>query len=187
MVPAYGLSYHKLALLYVAPVVGGALGIPIGHYLFDLVGKLWARRANGIVAPEARLIPLWLVLPLKIAGYNMIGQSIGHRWSIWVLAVGWGMHNLATILTTTAVGAYLIDAYPEAAGESAAWLNFARTVSGFAAGYFHINWGVAMGVPLEYGIQTAIMGGAFLVFVVPLTVWGRRIRELQGHLKFATN
>jgi hypothetical protein len=114
----------------VAPVVGGALGIPIGHYLFDFIGKLWAKRANGIVAPEARLVPLWLVLPLKIAGYNMIGLSIGHTWNIWILAIGWGMHNLATILTTTAVGAYLIDAYPEASGESAAWLNFARTVSG---------------------------------------------------------
>jgi hypothetical protein len=159
----------------------------VGHYLFDFIGKLWAKRHNGIVAPEARLIPLWLVLPLKIVGYNMIGLSIERQWSIWVLAVGWGMHNLATILTTTAVGAYLIDAYPEASGESAAWLNFARTVSGFAAGYFHINWGQDVGVELEYGIQTAMMAAAFLVFVVPLTIWGRRIRDWQGHLKFTTN
>lgn len=128
--PAYNLTYHKLALLYVAPVVGGALGIPVGHFLFDFVGKLWAKRSGGIIAPEARLIPLWLVLPLKIAGYNMIGLSISRHWNIWILAVGWGMHNISTVLTTTAVGAYLIDAYPEAAGESAAWLNFARTVSG---------------------------------------------------------
>jgi MFS family permease len=132
VVPAYQLTYHKLALLYVAPVVGGALGIPVGHFLFDFIGKVWARRpsANGIIAPEARLIPLWLVLPLKIVGYNLIGLSIEKGWNIWVLAVGWGMHNLSTILTTTAVGAYLIDAYPEASGESAAWLNFARTTAG---------------------------------------------------------
>jgi hypothetical protein len=44
-----------------------------------------------------------------------------------------------------------------------------------------------MGVEKEYGIQTAIMGVAFLVFIVPLTIWGRKLRDLQGHLKFTTN
>ncbi|RMZ83533.1 hypothetical protein DV736_g6610, partial [Chaetothyriales sp. CBS 134916] len=49
--------------------------------------------------------------------------------------LGWGMHNFATIITTTAVGTSLLDAYPVAGGECAAWLNFARALSGFIVGY----------------------------------------------------
>lgn len=44
-----------------------------------------------------------------------------------------------------------------------------------------------MGVELEYGIQTAVMGGAFLLLIVPLTIFGQKLRILQGHLKFVTN
>lgn len=97
------------------------------------------------------------------------------------------MHNLSTILTTSAVSAYLIDAYPEASGESAAWLNFARTLAGFVVGYIQLNWATSAGVEKEYGIQTAIMGGAFVLFVIPLTVMGSRLRKIQGPLKFKTN
>ncbi|KAK5952314.1 hypothetical protein OHC33_006787 [Knufia fluminis] len=187
LVPAYQLDYYGLASIYCSPVIGAILGIPLGHFLFDFIGRLWARRHNGIIAPEARLIPLWIVLPLKIAGYNMIGVTMQRHLNIWVLIVGWGMHNLATILTTSAVSAYLIDCYPEASGESAAWLNAVRTLAGFILGYVQINWAHSAGTEIEYGIQTAIMGGAFLVFVVPTTIFGSRIRKIQGPLKFKTN
>lgn len=123
LVPAYKLDYYGLAAIYCAPVIGAFLAVPIGYFLFDFIGKIWARRHNGVISPEARLIPIWLVLPLKIAGYNMIGVTMGQHLNIWILIIGWGMHNLATVLTTSAVGAYLIDCYPEASGESAAWLN----------------------------------------------------------------
>lgn len=205
--PAYRFNYYNLATLYIAPVVGAILGIPIGHFLFDICGKLWAKRHGGIIEPEARLLPIWLIMPLKIAGYNMIGVTLGRHWNVNILAVGWvshvfllssvtsqttdihsqAMHNLSTILTTSAVSAYLIDAYPEASGESAAWLNFARTLAGFIIGYVQIEWAHASGPELEYGIQTAIMGGVFLLFIVPLTFFGKTIRRKQGPLKFKTN
>jgi len=187
VVPAYQLDYYGLAAIYCAPVLGAILCIPLGHYLFDIIGKIWAKRHNGIIDPEARLIPLWIVLPLKLAGYNMIGLTMQRHLNIWVLIVGWGMHNFSTVLTTSAVASYLIDCYPEASGESAAWLNAVRTLAGFILGYVQLNWATASGTEVEYGIQSAIMGGAFLLFVVPLTFFGSRIRKVQGPLKFKTN
>lgn len=102
----------------------------VGHFLFDWIGKLYARYHGGRLEPENRLIILYLILPLKIIGYNLIGVTLHNprTWSYWVLAVGWAMHNFATIVTTTAVGAYLLDSYPEAGGECAAWINFSRTL-----------------------------------------------------------
>lgn len=128
--PAYSFSFRNLAAIYSAPVVGAILGLVVGHFLFDLIGRLYARYHNGRLEPENRLIILYLVLPLKIIGYNLIGVTLhnAQTWSWWVLAIGWAMHNFATIITTTAVGAYLLDAYPEAGGECAAWINFARTL-----------------------------------------------------------
>jgi MFS family permease len=136
IVPAYNFGFLNLAAIYTAPVLGAVLGLGIGHFLFNGVAKIWARYHGGVIAPENRLIAIWLVLPLKMIGYNFIGSTLqnAHSWSYWVLAVGWAMHNFATIITTSAVGAYLLDAYPEAAGECAALLNFARTLAGFIIG-----------------------------------------------------
>lgn len=141
IIPAYNFSYRNLAAIYTAPVVGAILGLVIGHFMFDLVAKLWAKRHGGRIDPENRLIVLWLVLPFKLIGYNLIGVTLhnAQTWSYWVLAVGWAMHNFATIVTTAAVGAYLLDAYPEAGGECAAWLNFARTLGGFIVGYIQVS------------------------------------------------
>jgi MFS family permease len=137
VIPAYNFDFLNLAALYVAPVVGAVLGLLVGYFLFDLIEKIWARYHKGVIAPENRLVILWLVLPFKLIGYNLIGATLenSRTWSFWVLAVGWGLHNFATVVTTSAVGAYLLDAYPEAAGECAGLINFARTLGGFIVGY----------------------------------------------------
>jgi hypothetical protein len=186
IIPEYGWGFRNLAAIYTAPVVGAILGLIIGHFLFDFLGRLYARFHHGKIDPEARLIVLWLILPLKIVGYNLIGISLEQHWSYWVIAVGWGMHNFATIVTTTAVGAYMIDAYPEAPGESAAWLNFSRTLGGFVVGYFQIGWAHSAGTQTAYGIQSGIMAVAFLLIMV-LQFGGKRLRAMQPSLHFKTN
>ncbi|EXJ65526.1 hypothetical protein A1O7_01867 [Cladophialophora yegresii CBS 114405] len=187
ILPAYSFDFRNLAALYVAPVVGAVLGLIVGHFLFGLIEKVWARYHNGVIAPENRLVIIWLVLPLKLVGYNLIGATLqnARTWSFYVLAVGWALHNFATIITTAAVGAYLLDAYPEAAGESAALINFARTLGGFIVGYIQINWVSSAGAQTAYGIQTGIMGAAFFI-VVFLQFFGARLRHAQGPLKFKT-
>ncbi|KAF2758375.1 MFS general substrate transporter [Pseudovirgaria hyperparasitica] len=182
-IPGYNLRPSGLAALYVAPIVGAIIGMASGHFLFDITGKLYAKRNGGRLEPESRLLPLWLVLPTKIIGYNLIGSALEHRWNIYVLAVGWGLHNFSTIFTTSAVSAYVADAYPAVSGESAAWLNFARALGGFIVGYVQISWAESSGTQVEYGIQSAIMGAAFVFFVVPLQIWGRTLRHRFGPVK----
>ncbi|KIX00338.1 uncharacterized protein Z518_10477 [Rhinocladiella mackenziei CBS 650.93] len=188
IVPAFNFDYRNLAAIYTAPVVGAVLGLVLGHFLFDFIAKLYAKRHGGRIEPECRLIILWLILPIKIVGYNLIGVTLhqARTWSWWPLAIGWCMHNFATIVTTTAVGAYLLDAYPEAGGECAAWLNFARTLGGFIVGYIQINWANKAGTQTEYGIQSGIMAAAFIL-VVFLQFFGAKLRHAQGPLNFKTN
>jgi MFS family permease len=185
IIPAYNFSFRDLAAIYSAPVIGAILGLFCGHFLFDIIGSMYAKRHRGTIIPEARLIIIWFILPFKIIGYNLIGTTLSQHWSFWVLAVGWLMHNFATIITTTAVNAYLIDAYPEASGECAAWLNASRSLGGFIIGYFQLPWATTQGPQVEYGIQSAVMAAAFIVIVF-LQFFGPKLRRIQGPLKFKT-
>lgn len=81
--------------------------------------------------------------------------------------------------------AYVIDAYPHASGETAAWLNAARTFGGFAVGYVQIIWAQAQGTQKEFGIQSGIVAAVFGVVVV-LQFFGARMRRWQGQLEFKT-
>lgn len=185
IIPAYNFSFRNLAAIYTAPVIGAVLGLVVGHFLFDIIGSIYAKYHQGRIEPEARLIMIWLVLPLKLIGYNLIGTGLEKHWSYYVVAFGWGMHNFSTIATTAAVGAYLIDAYPEASGESAAWLNFSRTIAGFIIGYIQLNWAAKSGTMVEYGIQSGIMAAAFLIIVF-LQFFGKKLRLKQGPCNFKT-
>ena len=84
------------------------------------------------------------------------------------------------------VNAYNLDAYPEGAGEVAAWINSSRTTGGFLVSYFNIEWAAKQGPARSFGTQAAICAGAFLL-VVALQSWGRRLRLWAGPLKSKTN
>lgn len=135
IVPEYHFNYNQLAGVYVAPILGAIVAQVGGHWMHDFIGHQYMKRHNGVIVPEARLIIIWFVTPLYIIGMNLIGSSITKDWSYVVLAVGWFLHNFATVVLTTALYAYCLDAYPEGSGEVAAWLNAGRTWGGFVVGY----------------------------------------------------
>ena len=185
IVPEYHFNYNQLAGVYVAPILGAVFALVGGHWMHDFIGHMYMRRHNGVIVPEARLIIIWLVTPLYIIGMNLIGSSITKDWSYVVLAVGWFLHNFATVVLTTALYAYCLDAYPEGSGEVAAWLNAGRTWGGFVVGYVQVNWVVAEGAQKAYGIQSAIVAVAFFM-IVGLQFFGAKLRRMQGPMNFKT-
>jgi hypothetical protein len=184
IIPTYNLTYSSLAAIYAAPVVGALLGLAAGHFLFDLLGAHQARHYNGKIEPEARLVILCFITPFKMLCFVLIGSTLEDHESCWILAVSWALHTCTTVITTTAVGAYLIDAYPEASGECAAWLNFARTLGGFIVGYFQLNWVNAQGSEEVFIIEASIMGAAFVLAII-IGLWGKKWRR-GGTLGFKT-
>ncbi|KPI45407.1 uncharacterized protein AB675_479 [Cyphellophora attinorum] len=184
IIPTYNFNYRALAAIYAAPVVGALLGLAAGHFLFDLLGAHQARHYNGKTEPEDRLLILCFITPFKVLGFVLIGSTLEDHESYWILAVGWTLHTCTTVITTTAVGAYLIDAYPEASGECAAWLNFARTLGGFIVGYFQLNWVNAQGSEGVFLIEASITAAAF-VLAIGLGLRGKKWRR-GGTLAFKT-
>lgn len=167
-------------------MVATVLGEITGHFAFDLSAKSYMKRHNGHLEPEARLIPVWFATPLMVLGIVLLGFSLQNDWHYIVTAVTWGLFVYGIIICTTAINSYLLDAYPEASGEVAAWINFGRTVGGFIITYFEIPWIEAMGARNALGVQASIVAAGF-GFIIVLQFFGKRLREFSGGVHFATD
>ena len=49
--------------------------------------------------------------------------------------------------------------------------------------YFEIKWAEKEGTERSLGIQAAIVGAAVVVFVLPLQIWGKKMRVWQGKIE----
>jgi amino acid transporter len=167
-------------------MVATVLGELAGHWAFDIVAKIYMKRNNGRLDPEVRLIPVWIATPIMVLGIVLLGQSLERLWHYMVTAVVWSMYVFGIMICTTSINSYLLDAYPEASGEVAAWINFGRTLGGFIITYFEVNWVLSQGAESALGIQAAIVAASFGIIVI-LQIFGKRLRLAQGSVNFATD
>ena len=100
-----------------------------------------------------------------------------------VVTVFYGVQVAGIMIATTAVNAYLLDAYPEGSGEVDARLCFGRVWGGFMATYVNIPWATKDGPAKALGIQAAIVIGAMVIILV-LQLFGKRLRQAQGPMLF---
>lgn len=103
-----------------------------------------------------------------------------------VIAVMFATQLAGIMISTVALNAYLLDAYPEGSGEVGAWIVIGRAFGGFMATYVELNW-VAKDGPLRaLGAQAGIAAASGLLVLV-LGLWGKRMRSAQGRMNFAMN
>lgn len=174
-----------LGFLYFAPVIAAILGEIAGHWLHDSLATLYMRRNAGTLDPEARLLAIYLSTPFMLAGLVLIGFCLQHGYHYMVTAVAWGLYVFGIMITTVALNAYNLESYPEASGEVAAWINFARTTGGFIVSYFQVRWASAMGPQRSFGVQAGVTAAVFLL-VVLLHLFGKRLRAWSGPLNLKT-
>lgn len=158
----------------------------MGHYVHDAIGRLYQRRHASRLEPEARLWAIWISTPFIISGLILLGFALQNAYHYMIAALGWGLYVFGIMITTTAISAYLLDSYPEASGEVAAWLNWARVLGGFIISYFQVKWAEKQGATKSFGIQAAICLFAFF-FILILQVWGKRLRIWSGQPRFKTS
>lgn len=133
--------------------------------------------------PEARLIIIYVATVLMAIALVIIGLCIQFQWHYMVLAVFCTMEAGATVIATTAVHAYYLDAYPEASGEVGQLGTFARGLGGFMSTYIQLPWLAREGPGRVYGIQASVVVAAAGV-VLFLQLFGQRIRAAQGPVYF---
>ena len=151
-----------------------------------MLAAQYIQRHAGHFEPEVRLRAVFVAAPFMIGGLILLGFCFEENYHFMVAAVGWGSYIFGYMITTVALNAYLLDSYPEASGEVAAWINFARTTGGFIVSYFQVSWAASMGTKRTFGIQAAICFFAVLL-IVSLIAFGKGLRIWSGSLHFKTN
>lgn len=170
---------------YFTPVVAAILGEIAGHWLHDFVASQSSKRNNGRLEPEARLLAIYIAFPFMIAGLVLLGFALEEEYHYMLTALGWGLYVFGIMIVTVAVNAYVLDSYPEASGEVAAWVNFGRTAGGFIVSYFMVEWAGKQGAKRQFGTMTGIVGFATLMIVF-LGVFGKGLRRWAGPVDFKT-
>lgn len=170
---------------YFTPIVAAILGEVIGHWLHDLIAKLYTKRHNGRLEPEARLYAIWFSMPFMVAGLILMGFALDRAYHYMLTALGWGLYVFGIMIVTVAINSYVLDCYPEASGEVAAWVNFGRVLGGFIVSYFMIEWAEKQGTVRQMGTMCGIVGASFFI-VLALQVWGKRLRVWAGPAEFKT-
>ena len=161
------------------------LGEIVGHWLHDYIAVIAARRNNGRLEPEARYCAVWVSTPIMFAGLILLGFALDRPYHYMLTSLGWGLYVFGIMITTVAVNAYVLDSYPEASGEVAAWVNFGRTAGGFIVSYFMVQWANNEGTVKQFGTMTGICAFAFLM-ALALQFYGKRLRLWAGPVKFKT-
>lgn len=200
---AGGYGYGALAVgcLYFTPVVAVSLGEFFGHFFNDYLADRYVRKHDGLFRPEARLWTNYIAAGLMIPGLIIVGQALEKHLSVGAIIMGyvllrwcvcesliaddavrWGMYVFGVMIASVAITAYALDCYPTGSGEVSSFLNFARTIAGFAVGYFQQPWGAKDGYGLSFGIQAIVVAIA-LVLLILIHRFGQTLREKGGPLK----
>ncbi|KAJ5669028.1 hypothetical protein N7462_010098 [Penicillium macrosclerotiorum] len=185
LTPVYGFGAKAVGFFYFTPIVAALLGEVAGHWLHDFIAKSYASRHGGRLEPEARLFAIWFAMPFMVAGLILMGFALERQYHYMLCALGWGLYVFGIMVVTVAINSYVLDSYPEASGEVAAWVNMGRTTGGFIVSYFMVEWAEKMGTIRQMGTMCGIVGAAFFI-VLALQIWGKKMRIWAGPAKFKT-
>lgn len=172
----YGFSQFAIAGSYGTPLVSVFIGEAIGRFVNDWIADWRIRKNKGVFEAEMRLWTLYIALPFYVAGFILLGASFQNRLPVAALIFGWGMAEIAIMVTTVAVYAYCNNAFPRHQGEVSSLINLARTLGGFSVAYFQVPWAHKNGALQTFGCEAAIVAGAFLLIVPFLQLKGRSLR-----------
>ncbi|KAI9458929.1 major facilitator superfamily domain-containing protein [Lactarius psammicola] len=172
----YGFSQYAIAGAYATPMVAVLIGELIGHFLNDAIMHITTRRNNGVFEAESRLWTCYIAVPLYICGFVVLGATLQKHLSVGALVMGWGIAEVAIMVNTVAVYAYVNDCFPKHQGEISALLNLARTLGGFSVAYFQVPWATKHGALQTFGCEAAVVAGLFLLTIPTIQLTGRMLR-----------
>lgn len=154
--------------------------------MHDLIGKMYIKRHQGKIDAEARLYIIYGASTLTGVSIVLLGQALQNHWHYMAVAVLDAAQLIGVTINSTAVNAYLLDAYPEASGEVDTWIVIGRTMGGFMATYIEIPWVLKVGAAKALGTQAGVTFAA-LILIIFLQIFGKKLRQWQGPMRVPMN
>lgn len=134
--------------------------------------------------PKVRLYLIYFAALLMAMSQVILGFSLQNGGHYLAVAVLYGLQVVGIRITTTAVNAFLLDAYPEWSGEFGAFVVFGRALGGTMATHINIPWVQNAGAGTVFGIQAGITVGASLIIIL-LQVFRKHLRITRGPMVFS--
>ncbi|KAH6720065.1 serine/threonine kinase 16 [Leptodontidium sp. MPI-SDFR-AT-0119] len=173
--PPYNFTVSEVGLISISPFIMTLIGEIISGPLNDYMCLYLTKKNHGIYEPEFRLVLMFPVLLLGVAGFFGFGASI-HYQTHWIGPVlTFGLANMAMAFETGCVFGYVIDSYEDLSEEAFVAIN-ARNLLTFGLTYFVNDWLVKDGVLNVFNV----LGSTFVAVVmltVPLWIFGKKIRS----------
>ncbi|KAE8314346.1 MFS general substrate transporter [Aspergillus transmontanensis] len=177
--PPYLWSGEKVGLTNAAALIGSILGTVFAGNVSDWFIIIAARRNNGIREPEQRLILLALTAVITSGGLVMYGKGVevGLHWICPVF----GMGLMAFGFTASSIigETYILDSYRAVAPESLVLINIFRNLIGMTFVFAVQPWLIHSGYGNAY-IQMMGMGLIAHLTVIPMMIWGKRLRAMTA-------
>jgi DHA1 family multidrug resistance protein-like MFS transporter len=163
----YGFNLGELGLTFLSVTVGVIISIAwYWWYIYYIVEP--SIRANGLGAPERRLIPALFVTFLVPIGLFLFGWTARSDIHWIVSCIGIVITTIGIFLIIQCIFLYLPLVYPQYAASLFAGNDFAR--SALAAGAIHFsyplfhNLGVDRGISLLGGLTVGCSVGVYVLF-----------------------
>jgi hypothetical protein len=87
------------------------IGELTGRFLNDWIVNKSVARNNGVFTAENRLWTCYLGLPLFVIGFVGLGAGIQEKLNIGAVIMGWGIAEVAIMITTVAVCEFSLSSY----------------------------------------------------------------------------
>ena len=115
--PPYNFTVSQVGLISISPFIMTLIGEVVGGPLNDYLCLVLAKKNHGIYEPEFRLVLMFWVMILGIAGFFGFGASV-HYQTHWIGPVlTFGLANMAMAFASGCVFGYVIDSYTDLSEE----------------------------------------------------------------------
>ncbi|KEF59852.1 uncharacterized protein A1O9_04700 [Exophiala aquamarina CBS 119918] len=167
---------RAVGLLNIAPLIGLVVGLPVGGLLADWRAYHTRQRNAGVHVPESRLVVVILGAVISPAGVLIIGLSMQNHTHWLGPAFGWALLAFGLTGSANVLLSYTIDSYPHKAAHTALLVNVVKNVLGFCVSFESMDWFLRDGAAKQFGAMAGALWASY-VFVIPLYIYGMKLRE----------
>ena len=176
----YFFDPTKIGTLYVGPLVGALIALPLAGLASDFSVK-WLTNRKSIYEPEYRL---FIILPFTIlSAIGLFGFGYSIDLNYVIPAVFFGFVIAGVVFAIVAVSSYAADAYPEISIDCFISFLVAKNLLAFALTVQGINWLNRVGVKQMFLVCGCTQMGV-CVLSIPMYIFGKRIRHWTSNSTF---
>ncbi|KAG8736192.1 hypothetical protein FRC12_017736 [Ceratobasidium sp. 428] len=171
--------------------LGFIIGTLISELLFsggisDYLVRRAAASNNGERIPEKRLLLYFPAALLTTIGLTLFGCTVQLNWHWFVAQVATFLIGTGIQVGNTTTMAYIVDAYPQHVMDVTLFYSFHLNMSAFVSPFFIVPWVERIGWAWCFGAQGFIVLGGCLIFVPPLYIYGRKLRDRKGPIPWGS-